>query len=97
MAQDFEARFAIEVRENYGMTEASSLTSFNLDGHKGSVGRPVPYFEVRVVAETDTESEQGQTGELIVKAREPGLITPGSFRDDGPAQSRQEQSAVASS
>ena len=82
VAQDFEARFAIEVRENYGMTEASSLTSFNLDGHKGSVGRPVPYFEVRVVDETDAELEQRQTGEIIVKAREPGLITPGYFRNE---------------
>lgn len=82
VAQDFEARFAIEVRENYGMTEASSLTSFNLDGHKGSVGRPVPYFDVRVVDETGAELAQGQTGEIIVKAREPGLITPGYFRNE---------------
>jgi crotonobetaine/carnitine-CoA ligase len=81
VAERFESRFGVEVRENYGMTEASSLTSINEDGHKGSVGKPAPYFEVRIVDSQHCEAPIGTQGEIVVRSREYGLITPGYFRN----------------
>ena len=78
----FEERFGVEVRESYGMTEASSLTSINTDAHFDSVGRPAPWFEVRIAHGDGTALEPGMRGEILVREREPGLITPGYFRDE---------------
>ena len=77
----FEERFAVQVRENYGMTEASSLTSINVDARFGCVGRPAPWFDVRIVGEDGTPRGPGARGEILVREREPGLITPGYFRN----------------
>ena len=38
----FEERFGVEIRECYGMTEASSVTTFNTRNVVGSVGSPCP-------------------------------------------------------
>ena len=78
----FEERFGVQVRECYGMTEASSLTSINTDAHFGSVGRPAPWFEVRIAAGDGTVLGAGARGEILVREREPGLITPGYLRDE---------------
>ena len=47
--EPFEARFGVEIRECYGMTECSSFTTANLDGTVGSVGKPLPWFDVALV------------------------------------------------
>jgi crotonobetaine/carnitine-CoA ligase len=77
----FEARFGVEVRESYGMTEASSLTSINTDARFATVGRPAPWFEVRIAGEDAVARPAGERGEILVRGREPGLITPGYFRN----------------
>jgi len=78
----FEERFGVQIRECYGMTECSSLTTWNSDGTLGSVGRPAPWFEV------DVQDAQGRVlgagqgrGEIVVRARLPGAITPGYYRN----------------
>ena len=68
----FEERFGVVIREVYGMTESSSLTTVNTARRVGSVGTPLPYFDVRIA--------EG-TGEILVRGREPGLITDGYFRN----------------
>jgi crotonobetaine/carnitine-CoA ligase len=77
----FEARFGVEVRESYGMTEASSLTSINDDARFATVGRPAPWFEVRIAGEDGATLPAGERGEILVREREPGLLTPGYFRN----------------
>lgn len=77
----FEERFGVQVRENYGMTEASSLTSINVDARFGTVGRPAPWFEVGIVSDEGGMVAPGLRGEIVVRERECGLITPGYFRD----------------
>jgi len=77
----FEERFGVEVRENYGMTEASSLTSINDDARFATVGRPAPWFDVRIAADDGATLGAGERGEILVREREPGLITPGYFRN----------------
>ena len=44
-----EDRFGLQMRECYGMTEASSFTTYNDRGVVGSVGRPVPWFSVALL------------------------------------------------
>ena len=39
-------RFALSLRECYGMTETSSIVSCNFTGKLGSVGRALPWFEM---------------------------------------------------
>jgi len=77
----FEERFGVRVREVYGMTEASSITTVNGEGRVGSIGRPVPYFAVRVVDDRGADVGPGTLGELIIQEREPGLIMRGYFRN----------------
>lgn len=77
----FQSRFGTRMREAYGMTEASSFTSINTDERIGSVGRPLPYFELRIVDDDGRDVPSGATGEIWVRGRQPGLITPGYFRN----------------
>lgn len=74
-------RFQLTIRENYGMTETSSLTTFNTDGKLGSVGRSAPYFEVSIFDETGNSLPTGHSGEIWVKDRGARLITPGYFEN----------------
>jgi carnitine-CoA ligase len=68
--EPFEGRFGVRIRECYGMTEAASFTTINLEGRLGSIGRPVPHFEVKLEA-----------GEIVVREREPGLFMRGYLKE----------------
>ncbi len=73
----FEARFGVEIRECYGMTECSSITTANLDGTLGSVGTPVPWFDVTIRRPDGTLVDPGEQGEIVVTTRLPGALTRG--------------------
>jgi carnitine-CoA ligase len=75
----FQDRFGVRIRECYGMTEASSFTTVNTDEKIGSVGKPLPYFEVRVVDDQGRQLGPGQRGEIWVREKEPGVIMTGYF------------------
>lgn len=79
--EPFERRFGVRLREVYGMTEAASFTTINLEGRVGSVGRPVPHFEVRIVGDDGRPVGPGERGEILVREREPGLLMRGYFKD----------------
>ena len=70
----FEERFGIQVREGYGMTETSSFCTINTEGHLGSIGRAVAYFDVEVVDDAGSPAAPGQPGEIRVRGREPGVL-----------------------
>ncbi|MEM7427020.1 MAG: AMP-binding protein [Pseudomonadota bacterium] len=72
----FEGRFAIPIRECYGMSEASSLTSVNLTGKVGAVGRPMDWLDVSI----QDPGPDGR-GEILVREREPGALFQGYFRN----------------
>ncbi len=76
----FEERFGIHIRECYGMTEASSLTTFNDSGLVGSVGKPMPWFNVRLLDDDGRETLDGR-GEIVINTSVPGAIFPGYFRN----------------
>ncbi|MEQ1614712.1 MAG: AMP-binding protein [Hyphomicrobiaceae bacterium] len=73
----FEERFGIPIRECYGMTECSSITTANLDGTLGSVGKPVPWFDVTLRRPDGSLADAGEQGEIVVSASQPGALTRG--------------------
>lgn len=75
--QPFEERFGVAIRECYGMTECSSITTANRNGTVGSVGTPVPWFDVTVVRPDGTEADVGEQGEIIVTTALAGALTRG--------------------
>src|SRR3954466_793624 len=76
-----EDRFGVEIRECYGMTEASSFTTYNDRGIVGSVGRPVPWFSVELVGPDGAPVSGVERGEIVVRSQDPLAITQGYFRD----------------
>jgi crotonobetaine/carnitine-CoA ligase len=76
-----QERFGVQVRECYGMTEASSFTTFNDQGVVGSVGRPVPWFTVALLDAAGTPVPHGTRGEIVVRSEDPRAIMQGYFRN----------------
>jgi crotonobetaine/carnitine-CoA ligase len=77
----FEERFGVEIHECYGMTEASSITTINVAGNVGSVGRPLPWFTVALLDEAGRPVAKGERGEIVVRTSIPGAIFEGYFDD----------------
>ncbi|MDT0682924.1 malonyl-CoA synthase [Roseicyclus sp. F158] len=91
--RDFEARTGHRILERYGMTETNMSVSNPYEGARkpGTVGRPLPGVELRVVdRESGAPVPQGETG--IVEVRGPNVFkgywnmpekTAAEFRPDG--------------
>jgi len=73
----FQKRFGVEIRECYGMTEASSITTCNDNGTLGAVGRAMPWFTVELLDAEGRHVAQGERGEIVVRSSKPGAIFPG--------------------
>ncbi|HZR82227.1 MAG TPA: AMP-binding protein [Candidatus Binatia bacterium] len=71
IARRAEARFGVEVRQAYGMTEAtiSTLNTPPDERIYGCVGRPAPGIEVRIVDGEDRDARAGETGEVLIRGR----------------------------
>jgi long-chain acyl-CoA synthetase len=68
--QRFEAAWGRPLCEGYGLSEASPVVSFNpVEGERraGSVGRPLPGVEVKVLLESGAVAAAGEIGELAVR------------------------------
>jgi crotonobetaine/carnitine-CoA ligase len=79
--EPFRARFGVAIRECYGMTECASVTTANLDGTVGSIGKPVPWFDVALLDAHGRPVAAGERGEMLVAERVPGALTRGYFAD----------------
>jgi len=73
----FEQRFGVEIRECYGMTECSSITTYNDNGTLGAVGKPTPWFAVALIDPAGRPVPTGERGEIIVRTSLPGALTRG--------------------
>ena len=73
----FENRFGVKIQEVYGLTEASGFSTINKSGKVGSIGKAYPYFEVKIVNDEGKPLGPGQIGEIVIREKEPGLITQG--------------------
>ena len=73
----FEERFGIKIHEVYGLTEGSCFTTLNDFGKIGSIGKPYPYLDVRIIDDNGNPVPTGDIGEIIMRGKEPGLIIEG--------------------
>ena len=73
-------RFGIEIHEGYGLTETSGVVS-TTTGHAvrpGSVGRPLPEVELRLVGDDGVDVPVGDRGEIWVRGPN---VTGGYWND----------------
>lgn len=76
--EDFEKRFGVTLIEMYGMTEAVCMTQNTVEERRvGSIGKPVPEIEARLVDADDNPVPVGETGELIVRPIRPNILMAG--------------------
>lgn len=67
---EFRRRLGITIWEGYGLTETAPAVTSNVMGavaKPGSIGRPLPGVEVRVVDEGGDDVEDGDPGEIVVR------------------------------
>jgi long-chain acyl-CoA synthetase len=77
----FRTVTGVEIVEGYGLTEASPVTHSNcavIVTKAGTVGRPIPGVEVRLVDEEDRDVVPGAPGEIICRGEN---ITIGYWRN----------------
>lgn len=80
LVEQFRQRFGVHAIDGYGSTETNLVMSNVVNGYApGTMGRPVPGFDVRVVDENDCEVPAGVPGELVVRHTEPFSIAGGYF------------------
>lgn len=77
----FQNRFGVRIQEVYGLTEASGFSTINKSGKIGSIGKAYPYFEVKIVGDKLKPLGAGQIGEIMIREKEPGLITQGYLQN----------------
>ena len=78
--RQFESQTGLQIYEGFGQTE-TTLTIGNLAGNKqkiGSMGKPVPTYDLVLVDSDGNEVPRGENGEICIRAQE-GLGLPGLF------------------
>lgn len=85
--RQFEAQTGLQIYEGFGQTE-TTLTIGNLIGNKqkiGSMGKPIPTYDLVLVDENDEPVVPGENGEICIRADKdhmlPGLFA-GYYRDE---------------
>lgn len=76
---EFEERFGVRLIEGYGLTEAGNALYNRLDEptRPGSCGRVSDEWEVRLGADDGEEVPVGETGEILLRARDPHRVMLG--------------------
>jgi carnitine-CoA ligase len=80
---EFEGRFGVAILDVYGLTETGPITFNRFDQVRaGSMGVPVPWYEVRVLDENDLEVPDGEAGEICVRPARPHVMMAGYWNND---------------
>jgi crotonobetaine/carnitine-CoA ligase len=80
-ADEFEARFGLRLVELYGSTDAGIPIYHPVDvpRRRGSCGRVIDNYDVRLFDENDAEVESGRVGEIVVRPNEPSIMSSGYY------------------
>lgn len=72
---EFETKMKIPILEGYGLTETAPVVCVNtLKARKaGSVGKPIPGVEIKIIDENENAVPQGNEGEICVRG--PNVIS----------------------
>jgi acetyl-CoA synthetase len=67
----FREQYGLTVLDYYGLTESYPLVANYpwMDVREGSMGRPMPGWDVRILDEDENEVAQGERGEICLRAR----------------------------
>ena len=68
--EEFKRRLGVTIWEGYGLTETAPAVTSNAMGDvakPGSIGRPLPGIELRLVDEHGEDVEDGDPGEIVVR------------------------------
>jgi crotonobetaine/carnitine-CoA ligase len=77
-------RFGVAIRECYGMTETSSIATYNHKGVVGALGAAIPWFEVALLDPHGQEQPPGTMGMIAVRERVRGALFAGYFKGSSP-------------
>jgi long-chain acyl-CoA synthetase len=69
IAEEWLQRTGSEIFEGYGLSETASALACNSEDHRrlGTVGRPLPAMQVKIVDEAGYSVPDGEEGELLVR------------------------------
>lgn len=83
LARDFGDRFGIDIVEGFHLTEYGGmcLANFGDHGKEGSIGKPLPSYEVKVFDEFDEELPTGLSGEIVLRPTTPESSFLGYYRE----------------
>ncbi len=79
--EPFRRRFGVQIHECYGMTETSSIATCNIAGPVGSVGQPLPWFDLRIADAGGQPVGPGSRGGIELRAKRPGALFEGYFNN----------------
>ncbi len=70
LLEEMKGKYDIDLRQGYGLTEASPIVTWNRQDIKnrfGSIGKAMEYNRVKIVDEAGRELPPGREGEILVK------------------------------
>ena len=79
----FEERFGLTLlSQMYGQTEGGAITFNALSEERkyGTIGKPSPFYDLRLVDDDDKEVARGEVGEIAIRPREPYGMYLGYWR-----------------
>jgi len=80
----FREQYGVTVLDYYGLTESYPLVANYpwMEVREGSMGRPMPGWDVRLLDEDENEVPQGERGEICLRARSNPHYPLGYWRND---------------
>ena len=82
-AREFGVRFGIEMVEGFQLAECGGMCLANCGDRakEGSIGKPLPTYEVKVFDEFDEELPTGLSGEIVLRPTTPESAFLGYYRE----------------
>jgi long-chain acyl-CoA synthetase len=68
--REFKEHFNVSIIPVWGSTETSGIalaTPADTGYHPGSMGKPCPYYEIKIIDEAGKELQTGEIGEMVIK------------------------------